>query len=350
MQVGVNYPWLDYGWDFGLGPPTWRGVRTTPRWYDEIPGHLEHFHDLGIRVVRWFTLADGLTYGTGPEAPRLESGPGSGWRFDPPPLGADVLKHFDALLERFAAFNAGRDDPVRLLPVLIDFHFCDPGAPILKPDPADPLVSIPDLDWIKQGRADAIVDAVKRRRFLDLVLDPLLQVSQENPDVIYAWELINEPDWITNTWHPDRRNDHPVSMPAMRAFLEEGKERIRGAGFNPTIGFALLSTLLASGITAEINQFHHYPGGARELPRHTFDRRFPAIVGEFATAVTDTWPDLASNRQTVLHRLRRAGTQGYPLAIAWSFLAQDRHTSWSPDVERDLVTFAQEQPGPAPLL
>jgi hypothetical protein len=136
----------------------------------------------------------------------------------------------------------------------------------------------------------------------------------------------------------------------MRAFLEDGKQRIRRAGFNPTIGFGLLSTLLESGITAEINQFHHYPGGARALPRHTFDSRFPGIIGEFATAAPDIWPDLAGNRQTVLHRLRRAATQGYPLAIAWSYLARDRHTAWSDGVERDLIAFAQEQAGAAPSL
>jgi len=60
MQVGVNYPWFDYGWDFGLGPPSWRGDRTTPRWYDHIDADLHHLSEMGSTVVRWFILADGL--------------------------------------------------------------------------------------------------------------------------------------------------------------------------------------------------------------------------------------------------------------------------------------------------
>jgi hypothetical protein len=52
MLVGVNYPWLDYGWDFGLGPPPWRGTLTTPRWYAKSIGAC-HLYDLGLGVVRW---------------------------------------------------------------------------------------------------------------------------------------------------------------------------------------------------------------------------------------------------------------------------------------------------------
>ena len=84
MQVGVNYPWFDYGWDFGLGPPAWRGGRSTPGWYAEIDNHLRLFQRLGISVVRWFILADGLTYGVGDAAPVPDRIARGGWRFDPP--------------------------------------------------------------------------------------------------------------------------------------------------------------------------------------------------------------------------------------------------------------------------
>ncbi|HEX2454398.1 MAG TPA: hypothetical protein VHI99_11915 [Vicinamibacterales bacterium] len=341
MHVGVNYPWFDYGWDFGPAPPGWRGSLTAPGWTVEIDRHLQHLHDLGISVVRWFVLADGLAYGTGPDAPTLDS---SGeWRFDPAPLDATVLDDFGELLRRFADFNAGVQRSIRLLPVLIDFHFCNPGAlRVLKPDPSDPSKVIQDTDWVKQGRADAIADADKRRTFLDEVLDPFLQVSQNHADVIYAWESINEPEWITNGWHPDGRDDHPIDERFMRAFLDESTTRIRRAGFRPTIGFALLDTLRDSGITTEINQFHHYPGGSIKLPRQTFDPRFPAIIGEFATASNDIWPDLGE-RQTVLDRLQRAAAKGYPIAMPWAFRTQDRHTSWTAAVEDDIRTFTAEQ-------
>ena len=343
MQVGVNYPWFDYGWDFGLGPPEWRGAQMVPRWFAQIDGHLTRLHDLGVRVLRWFVLADGLTYGTGGQAPRIDSTPAV-WHFDPPPVGSDILDHFQELLRRFSTFNLARLEPLQLLPVLIDFHFCDPGIPILKSNPVDPDATVPDYEWVKQGRADAVADPVKRRIFLDAVLEPLLQVSQQNAHAIYAWELINEPDWVTNTWHPNDRNDHSIDRDAMQQFLADGGDRIRCAGFKTTVGFALVETLLASGVTADLNQFHHYPGGTRMLPPQLFDPQSAAIIGEFATAANDIWPELGMHRQNVLHRLRHAQSLGYPVAIAWSFLARDRHTSWSRAVERDILAFTEQPP------
>jgi hypothetical protein len=343
MQVGVNYPWHDYGWDFGLGPPPWRGARTTPRWYDKIDEHLRHFQALGITVVRWFILADGLTYGVGRDAPVPDPMAGRGWQFTPPPLSAEFLEHIEELHRRFVAANSSSRPPIQLLPVLIDFHFCEPGTrPVEKLDPSNPVTPVQDTDWVKQVRAAAITDGSRREAFLRHVLDPLLRISRRHPEVIYAWELINEPDWITTSWHPNPFARTVVSEAAMHAFLEDGKQRIRAAGFKPTIGFGSLMTLKRSGITAEINQFHHYPNGAQPLERHTFDPRFPAIIGEFATTATDVWQDLPRDRQAMIHRLRLARTQGYPLAVPWSFLASDRHTLWSAEVERDIQTFTGE--------
>ena len=344
MQIGVNYPWFDYGWDFGLGPPAWRGDRVVPRWYDAIDAHLRRFHDLGIDVVRWFVLADGLTYGTGSVAPVPDADPTRGWRFEPPPIGAEVLEHFDELLYRFASFNVGFRRPIRLLPVLIDFHFCDPGVEC-RPN-ADASVqpgSAADRGWVKQGRADAITDSVKRQWFLDGALEPLLDVSRRRPDVIHAWELVNEPEWVTNGWHPDRRRNHPVDAPSMRAFLEEGTGRIRRAGFKSTIGFARIETLGVSDVTADIDQFHHYPAGRVALPDRTSRAAAPVIIGEFATTTRDVWPDLPRGSQGVLSRLRHAAALGYTMAIPWSFLGHDRCTEWSAEVERDLMAFAEER-------
>ena len=347
MEVGVNYPWVNYGWDFGLGPPQWRGSEANPTWYAQIDQHLQLFRSLGISVVRWFILADGLTYGTGGGAPRPDPTPEHGWRFDPPSLSSEFLQHFEELLTRFANFNRDAPRPIQLLPVLIDFHFCEPGnMPVMRPDPTNANMTIPDPDWVKQGRADAITDTDKRRQFLDQVLDPLLDVSQARREVIYAWELINEPEWVTNAWHPDRQMNHPIDEASMRAFIREGKARILSAGLKPTIGFALIDTLRRSRIAAEINQFHHYPDGVRKLGRHRSNARYPCIIGEFATAPTDTWPELTKSGQSVLNRLKLAAAKSYPLAIPWSFLAVDRHTLWSLTIQHDLESFTQGRDSP----
>ena len=336
MTVGVNYPWFDYGWDFGVAPPGWRSTQTDPRWYGEIDSHLQRFQSLGISVVRWFILGDGLTYGTGGSAPYADATAGGEWRFDPPMPAPEIAQHFEELLQRFENVNRAGSLPIQLLPVFIDFHFCDPGS-----DAEKPQVPNPYPGWVKQGRADAITDTNKRQRFLEQAFDPLLRVSQAHAAVIYAWEVINEPEWITNTWNPDNPTNHPVDATSMQAFLEAGKARIRAAGLKPTIGFASIDTLRATGITAEINQFHHYPAGRKTLERSGFDPNYPGIVGEFATSQADIWPELKDTGQSVLNRLRQADAQGYPLAIPWSFRGQDPHTSWTADVERDFECFTQ---------
>ncbi len=336
MHVGVNYPWFDYGWDFGVPPPHWR-PSPAPRWFAEIDAHLRHFQQLGISVVRWFILADGLTYGSGDAAPRRDLARADEWRFDAPEIDSALIDHFEELLRRFAAAAGRAADAILLLPVLVDFHFCGAGIePVSRPDPANPGATLPDPGWVKQGRADAIANPTVRALFLDRALGALLEVSQRHRDVIYAWELINEPEWVTNNWHPDGRHDHPVDEHQMRAFLEEGQARIRAAGFLPTVGFASIDTLRASGIATEINQFHHYPGGARRLDPHRFQGGFPTILGEFATAPTDLWPELAPPAQTVFNRLTLAAARGYSLAMPWSFRASDRHTLWS---DGDILRF-----------
>jgi hypothetical protein len=323
MQVGVNYPWRDYGWDFGLAPPGWRAAGAPPRWAADIDAHVEHFHSLGIDVVRWFLLGDGLTYGTESFAP-IE-GPDTGWQFEPCPPSPELLQHFERLLQHFAR-AAARGVNITLLPVLVDFHFCNPGTRVAE-------------GWIKGGRADALADRLKQREFLDAALEPLLEVGSRYPETIYAWEVMNEPEWVTYGWDPHLWRTPPVDEPSMVRFLEEGCDRIRRAGFRPTVGFALRETLFASGIVTEVNQFHHYPGGRRSLDGVAEGAPYLTILGEFATATSDAWPELPEWDQGVLNRLRTAGEQGYTLAMPWSFLAKDRHTAWSADVERDIGSF-----------
>jgi hypothetical protein len=117
---------------------------------------------------------------------------------------------------------------------------------------------------------------------------------------------------------------------------------IREAGFNSTIGFGLIETIRQTHLYADINQFHHYTDGSRFLERNPFDPRHPGIIGEFATSTAeDTWPELRQRSQRILERLKLAESQGYALALAWSFQAEDRHTSWTRQAEKDIECFAR---------
>ena len=341
MDVGVNYPWVDYGWDFGVAPPGAR-VGNDPNWLAQIDHDLGLFLKIGISVVRWFILGDGLTYGSSVSAPRWDESTGK-WRFDPPKLSAELLSHFEQLLVKFSEFNRKSDRPILLMPVLIDYLFCQPGVPIVRKDDSKQQ-SIPDEDWVKRGRADAITDSAKQAEFLRNVLQPLLQTASKfNPSVIYAWDIINEPELITNNWHPDGQRSHPVDDFAMRAFIEDSKSMIRYFNFKPTIGFYSLDTMRRTRINADINQFHYYnhPTKESKLEKNPFSP--PGIVGEFATdSVKDFWPDLRGQSQTVLNRLRFSQAQGYRLALPWRFndkKDRDDHTSWTPEVEQQFECF-----------
>lgn len=334
MNIGVNYPWRDYGWDFGNAPPKWR-ESPNPNWTYEIADDLQRFEKLGIRIVRWFILADGLAYGTGLQAPKEDATKPGQWRFhDPPILSETYLAHFRQLLAAFAATGQHTLENLQLIPVLIDFHFCMAGKRITE-------------GWVKQGRSDVIVDSWKRKRFFDRVLEPLLTISHDYPHTIYAWEIMNEPELVTIDWHPEKMpREKPVIKPdQMREFLLDGIARVRRAGFQATVGFNRIETIRNEKLFADFNQFHHYPNGERYLEKQSFDIEWPGIIGEFATAVdNDKWPDLAIDAQSVFNRLSYIEKMGYPLALPWSYQAKDEHTYWNGEIEKEIQIFIQPSP------
>ena len=378
MDVGVNYPWYSYGYDFGEAPPNWRKTPKVPDWDTEINFDLKYLQDLGISVVRWFILADGLTYGSNQDAPtkgRSQLG-STRWRFNPPALSQLFREDFQCLLEAFARANfQAPQRPIKLLPVLIDYKFCQDGDVVCDAN-HNPIVG-----WVKRGRADVVIDKTKRSTFFDNVLEPLLKDSKVYKNIIYAWDIFNEPEWVTGGWHPkyfrplcpiDQQILCPVDQTDMAKFLKEGIERVSKRGFEATVGFATINTIykvkdnqsknnVFTGIFAGLNQFHHYqettwteqrlaslnppptPTGSGKCPQ------WPAMfIGEFATLPDkDIWPELKWTGQSVLNRLGLIRDMGYPLALAWRYKTKkddvDKHGAWSTQVADDIECFLRRK-------
>lgn len=333
MRVGINYAWLNYAWDFG--PPPYHDDGTLwgdrAQWKTRIDDDLNTFRRLGIFAVRWFILGDGLTYGVGLNAPHRTSQVGrhEAWGFDPPTvLAAEFQEDFVELLERF------RRADVQLLPSLIDFYWCAPGVRF-------------GNHFVKGGRSDVMNDPSKRTIFLDVVLDRLLRLSQPYSNIIYAWELINEPEWCTpRSWLRGGGLDSIRSVPFenMVAFIREGARRINEASFRSTVGFANYRSLRrwdSPGLNLTLHQFHYY-GSPRALPPHRFNR--PAFIGEFATARHIPWSELSTN--DVYSRLRHIEGKGYPAAFLWS--ADDRAVKqpgavdWSESTQMGVQLYTSE--------
>ncbi len=359
MRVGINYPWLHCGWDFGPEPPGY-GPRITRA---ELCADLTRLAQAGVSIVRWFVLADGFSYGVGEQAPQRER---SGFRFE---AGAELdpafLDDFAALLALCAELG------LQLLPVLIDHQFAFPGLDrhstdartLLRWDhaPATPqrrslrlrgarerAARLPP-GYVKGGRGDVIADPRATQRFLDNVLSPLIGASRRNAQAVYAWELINEPEWIMRRipFAPSFR----MPVATLCRFMQAGLSVIRDHGFAATIGFARAKTLraLQGRLPAmSLDQVHYYPRGpfARLAAARSANGR-SSVLGEFATRsdLLGPWPELPASRQDIAARLAHAQRQGFEAALLWSYRARDRATLEDrAEIEREVMRYTMRAP------
>ena len=189
---------------------------------------------------------------------------------------------------------------------------------------------------MSRGRYDVFLWGHKRAQFLDRVLRPLLVASRGFEDMIYAWEPINEPEWITYneaTDAPSRfslraptRGERIVPFESMRGYIRDAVAMINAAGFRSTVGFAFHRSMHdydSAGLGITRHQFHHYTG---DLPVHDFDPRWPAFVGEMPTAFHHGWPGLAPEYDDLYARLRDVECKRYPAAFLWANTAVDTGT------------------------
>ncbi|MBI4716606.1 MAG: hypothetical protein HY763_02285 [Planctomycetes bacterium] len=369
-QVGVNFPWFRCGWDFGPPPVTrdasgkahpwgprrpWEKYKVKDvdgdEWDQTIDTDLRDLKDLGVKALRWFILADGVNYGM----PRWDTA-ANRWSFDPPSLDRrDLGRESEFVSDLAILLKKVQAAGLQLLPVLISFEFCFRGL-----DPRGPNNTVKRLDFLSGGRSDTIADAAKRTKFLDKVLTPLLTASKPYQKAIYAWELINEPEWCTQGLGNNRAH-MTVTAADMKTFIREGNQRINAAGFKSTVGYAKQKTLLGSTdwrLGETVHQFHYYPRGER-LSANPFPAREPCIIGEFAARNPETsraeqrkdnqpWPDfagttsLAQSAQAMFNRLRWIARRGYDAAFVWSVNAnseKDPHTDWSRATRDDIKKY-----------
>jgi len=333
IQVGINYPWIKYGWDFG-NPVTKWGNRAE--WKSVIGTDLPLFKQLRIFAIRWFILGDGVTYGIGGNVPypvKTTKGQEQ-WRFgEPPNLTKEFKEDFELLLHILQTHS------IKLIPSLIDYQWCLPGKDKTKKGDLFPP------GFVARGRSEIIINSSKRKIFLDRVLDPLLAITQKHTSAVYAWELINEPEWVTMISSKDDPTKRTIPLSEMLAFIREGVGRINSRGFRSTIGFAHYKSIpdwnrwshadAKRGLGVTLHQFHYYPDPKKSPPllQHNFSPKYPCFIGEFSTSAKHKpWPELKS--QDVKSRLNLIEHKGYPAAFPWSVHGKKAATDWSSQVHR----------------
>lgn len=289
FALGANLPWIRYGTDFGGNawhPDGGIGAHPDPSRVRDLFAALRG-HDLD--VLRWFVLCDGRA--------------GIAFDSDGTPVGVSDLfwRDFDAALQLLT--GAG----LRLMPVLLDFHWARP---------------VRRVNGVQLGgRAVIISDLRRRAALVERVIAPIAARYGREP-AIYAWDLFNEPEWITfgvAAWRPLGS----VTPGSLRRFLRDAASAVHASATQPvTVGSASARWLpLVTGLDLDMYQVHWYDRLegkaplARPVSALCCDR--PVLLGEFPTAGSARAP---------AEILRIAKDAGYAGALFWSVLAEDTAT------------------------
>ena len=231
--VGLNYPWVRYGQDFGRSPWGVNGV-ATPATRQEVTSDFERIRATGVTVVRWFLLCDGRS--------GLNVSGGI-------PAGPDEFLFADVA----AALSIAGQFGLRLCFPLIDFLWMqNPGALAAE---APPAPALPNQNVMKF--------AAGREALLERVLIPLFKEFRTHP-ALFAWEIANEPEWAIPEFSPGPRAG--ISLADFRAFAKEVADAIHEFAAVPaTLGSARLQWVRAwSEIGLDLYQAHYYPQAERD--------------------------------------------------------------------------------------
>ena len=386
--VGINYPWVRCGHDFGPSIYGGRAVNWAP--------HLQRFRELramGIKVIRWWILGNGVNYPPSardrdamfevrelervdarglviPTLPLFDSVPA--WKHLYPRDGVELPRLSSSFLHDFEQLCSHcRDADILLIPSLLSFAWFLPIIP-------RQLAS----GRYGRGRAPLLFHAAGSRprrleEFVDKTLVPLLRASENWRDTIYAWEVLNEPDWSVDGGPVLTETEYGGGVPSlgdlvqritrpdeMCDLLEISLDLIQDAQFLATIGFkeenpswlrpSFRSRLQRdAGRRTYVHQLHHYPTTIDdwELPDHATLPIKPCIVGEFpsgqaATAANARWDDdgLAEDDENsyLRRRLELIERKRYPMALIWSAThnPRDPRSQWTANQQRQVRQFS----------
>lgn len=288
--VGVNYPWLNYGGDFGGNAWGHQGL-SEPANQAVVDADFAYLQSHGVKFVRWFVFCDGrsgLLYAS--------DGTVTG-------LDAYVFKDMDTLVSLAAKHD------IYLVLVLLDYNLFQ-TAQVASGVQAG-------------GRPNLVVDPNQRKAFLELAFKPMLVRYGHNGHII-AWEVLNEPEWVMDMRGGKGANP-PIKVDVMKNFVRQCAEYIHTySAQSATIGSAYRRWVsMWTGLGLDFYQVHYYPWMEATHPLN-FDADYikvdkPVIIGEYPTT-RSVWG--------IDHYLRLGLQNHYAGMFAWSLRAQDRYSDY----------------------
>jgi hypothetical protein len=324
---GCNYPWssdgatIYYGLDFGAN--VWGshlGVSTRRRAIERDFGDMAA---MGFRVARWFVFADGR----------------AGIVYDDRGMPAGLDPQFFTDVDT-ACEIAGRAG-MQLSFVLLDHRWMFEGVRDTIADAATGAL----LDVrLPHGRAQVLHSASGRAALFARVFEPLVRrygAGGERADLgdhIFAFELMNEPDFIIEEWERDVSSHvaRPLRFEVLADMVASLSALVHGCGRALTmIGCARLHNLWAwdeADLGLDVLQIHTYPDTrhpGRDLdpvvkPARSLGFSKPILIGEFPGHPAEQHPPSAWPAAQRIEEVLEAALQGgYVGAWPWSFSGTD---------------------------
>jgi hypothetical protein len=225
--LGVNYPWLNYGEDFGRARSHHSGI-SLPENRESVDRDFAQISKSGAAVVRWFLFGDGRG------GFRSENGI---------PRSPDDLLFTDVA----AALELARTHHLQLCLSLIDFLWLQDRA----------------VERTAEARENVLHFAAGREAFLQNVLIPLFREFRSHP-ALFAWEIANEPEWAIREFH--RKPAAKMHFADFRAYAQEIALAVHQFGAVPvTLGSARLIWVRAwTELGLDYYQAHYYPSAESE--------------------------------------------------------------------------------------
>jgi len=287
FTLGVNLPWLPggCGWDIGAHD-SW-GAKFSEEITDETFAKMA---SLKLNVVRWFLYCDGRAN------PKFDNNSGL-FKYPDEKFTAD----FDKIMVLARKHN------IRLVWSFLDFNWFKKDAANF--EKYSKIASDPSL----------------QKDFIEKAIMPIVKKYAAD-EAIFAWEVINEPEWITsNVTAPGAPGQ--INVKELQNLIKNVTEAIHSVSKKPvTVGSAhpkWMYLYVNTGI--DIFQAHYYDKGSKITKKifsaAEFKRKYkvanPVILGEFASK---------GSRYTIGQYVNMALDSGYDGAWIWGYHSEDEST------------------------